>query len=214
MYFSNQPMVTWPMKCMWIGICDLHQYEPSTDLIEATLPAARRRRTSWPRHCNGSSCFFVNLQSKLDIKTPKLDAVICWFFTFTYFSNFKIDILLHLKMISWWIQGLFELAPGIRMGQTVGSPSRAWALHSAARPDGLRTAGAPAARTTSASLFSQRPYSSGKAWVFSGFFSISFAADHENWWKLLEDHVKVPMNNDGFMVRRHVEIAVEFFLAY
>ncbi len=118
----------------------------------------------------------------------------------------KKDFLLHLKMICWWIQGLFELETGIWMGQTVGSPSRAWVLHSAARPDGLRTAGAPAARTTSASLFSQRPYSSGKAWGFRVFHQFCCRS-----WKLLEDHVKVPMNNDGFMVRRHVEILWIFF---
>lgn len=198
------------MKYMWIGTCDLwicrwyaehifnHQHELSTDPIEATLPAARRRRTSSPRHKKASLqlAFVVNLQSKLDLKTPKLDHVNCWFLTFTSPISKKT-----FCCISRW--SVDESGP-LRIGRQHQDGPNGWSLKvpgcfTAQQSYGLRTAGAPA-RTTSASLFSQRPYSSGKACFFFHQFGRSAS------WKVLEDLVKVPMNNDGFMVRRHVEI--------
>lgn len=164
------------MKCMWIGTCDLwicrwyaehifnHQHELSTDPIEATLPAARRRRTSSPRHKKASLqlAFVVNLQSKLDLKTPKLDPVNCWFLTFTSPISKKT-----ICCISRW--SVDESGP-LRIGKQHQGGPNGWSLKvpgcfTAQQSYGLRTAGAPA-RTTSASLFSQRPYSSGKACFF------------------------------------------------
>lgn len=181
------------MKYMWIGTCDLwicrwyaehifnHQHELSTDPIEATLPAARRRRTSSPRHKKASLqlAFVVNLQSKLDLKTPKLDPVNCWFLTFTSPISKKT-----FCCISRW--SVDESGP-LRIGRQHQDGPNGWSLKvpgcfTAQQSYGLRTAGAPA-RTTSASLFSQRPYSSGKACFF---FSISLAAvHHEKCWKIL-----------------------------